>query len=325
MNENLNKTIEENLMLAKKYLLDNLSSDNLWRDFYSNTHKESIDWVTGYIGNALLVSDKNKNSLEKTAKILVSRQNVNGGWGYNKMTFSTDADSTANIILFLSHFNSQYSNELYGAKEYLLEHQKPSGGFSTYTEFEVNKYIRFSNLNSVIGWSIETPDVSAMAINALSKLPDTGVFIKKGMDYLKKEQRKDGGWNCYWWTQDTYSTALCSNLFNSRIADLGKKWLEQNTQKIPFYKALALSALVNEKTDTPKTNSLLHSLIDSQNADGSWNSKPILKIPHPSNTAPWSDKSAWREEIVDQNRLFTTATAYSALKNYVNQKYDKHI
>jgi squalene cyclase len=66
-------------------------------------------------------------------------------------------------------------------------------------------------------------------------------------------------------------------------------------------------------------------LLNHQLSDGSWSSNHILRIPHPSSMEPWNqpfwkqDGKAINAAIKDHKRLFTTATVFAALSEFVNR------
>ena len=65
-------------------------------------------------------------------------------------------------------------------------------------------------------------------------------------------------------------------------------------------------------------------MLNSQKLDGSWETYSIMRIPLHSNLEPWKDNRMWRDDIKDQNRLFTTATCLKTLNDYKKIKYSRN-
>lgn len=303
----LEDTINASLDRARDYLLKNLGKDNLWRDFYTKTHGESIDWVTSYVGNSLY-GFCDKDILGDVARSLVNRQNKNGGWGYNHKIVP-DTDSTAFAIMFLSRFDFKDKIEL--ARQFLLKHQRATGGFSTYNEDEIRSYYRIPAEMSVGGWCNETPEITATAIQALRKLGYTEVG--KAFSYILSQQI-NGKWRSYWWNNDIYATVNCFNVINNPDSrNKAKEWLINNPLEIPFYLGLSLRGLEASE----EQNRRVKRLFELQKEDGSWESYPILRFPNPDNKEPWVDAGRWTDDVKDQNSLFTTATILASLSSLV--------
>ncbi len=303
----LEDTINIFLDRARDYLLKNLGSDNLWRDFYTKTHGESIDWVTAYIGNSLYGSCDNA-ILGDVAKSLADRQNKNGGWGYNHK-IAPDTDSTAFAAMFLSKFDFKDKIEL--AKQFLLKHQRATGGFSTYNEDEIRSYYRLPVELSVEGWCAETPEITATVIQTLRKLGHTEVG--KAVSYILSQQI-NGRWRSYWWNNDIYATVNCLKVTNNLDSrNKAEEWLINNLNEIPFYLGLSLIGV----QDSEEQNKRVKRLFELQKEDGSWESYPILRFPNPGNREPWVDAGRWREDVKDQNSLFTTATILASSSSLV--------
>jgi hypothetical protein len=93
---------------------------------------------------------------------------------------------------------------------------------------------------------------------------------------------------------------------------------------VPFSTALALRGLmVAPRPDlSDNIRKGVEWLLTDQLADGSWNSHHILRIPHPSTMEPWKqphwkrDGKAINAVIKDHRRLYTTATAFTALSEF---------
>jgi hypothetical protein len=222
--------ITAQLIKARDYLLKSLGNDGLWRDFFTITNKEGIDWVTAYVGNSLC-GHCDEEILFKVAKSLANRHNK----------IAPDADSTAFAIMFLSNFE-EFKEIILPAKEFLLGHQRNSGGFATYNPNEVRTYHRIPETISVNGWCSELPETTATAVKALIKF-DNPEEVRRGISYIQSQQ-VSGKWRSYWWNNDIYATVQCLPFvedFNAK--NLARKWLLESATKIPFYVGLSMTGL----------------------------------------------------------------------------------
>lgn len=296
---------------AITFVLENRDSEGMWRNFLSRTHGESTDWVTSFSGLNLLSSEIPRDKLENTAKAVLKRQRENGGFSYNHKIVP-DADSTSFAIMFLNYFG--YIDELINSKKFLDSHQNSDGGFGTYREENIRQYYRIPSGMSVAGWCSSTPDVTASALLV-------NPFNNKAINYLVNTQNQDGFWRSYWWNSDVYATAhsiatLPVEIYGERVFK-AQDWLadEGNISEAAFYIALSINTLSKNPKYKEIVKKRVKKLLDLQLEDGSWNTVPILRFPHPSNINPWEDQIRWREDSRDQNRIFTTSTCIRALHN----------
>jgi len=314
--------MDERIKKSGEFVLDNLSSDFLWRDFRTNSHGVSIDWASGIIGSQITENLFHREFLIPVADALAKRQYSDGGWAYyngenqfyENNRVEPDVDSTSWVAYFLSKFGKKYSKNLSHVKDFLLKHQNSSGSFSTYTQENLRKYRRIPKENSVEGWCGEHSDVTAQTIFALDKI---GEDTSLSENYLIKSQESDGRIRSYWWTNDIYSTALSCEIIQDRnFLKKTNDWLGKQNTEIPFYVALQLRGFIAIGKNEKKMKTLADFLLETQNSDGSWKSYPCLRIPHPSNKTPWKSEDKWREEVTDQNKLVTTAFCFNALNKY---------
>ncbi len=298
---------------AKKFIFSHRNRQGLWEDFNSQSHGNGVDWISSYVGLSLLNAGVPLSDLKLTAYHISRRQDKGGGWGYNNKTSAPDADSTAFSILFLSRFD--YGRKVRLAKEFLLQHQKGNGGFGTYLEELVRRDYqkRVSADTSVAGWCSAIPEITTMALKALKR-------NERALEYIKESQSKGGFWRSYWYNNNIYATTQGIRSLQNHGAEYeikkAQEWLAKQNSIIPFYLALQIMGLVSNKRYRDKINYELSNLINMQRMDGSWENHSILRVPSPSNTKPWEDMSRWREDIRDQERIFTTATCLEALAKY---------
>ncbi|MAE13174.1 hypothetical protein CMO92_01295 [Candidatus Woesearchaeota archaeon] len=142
------------------------------------------------------------------------------------------------------------------------------------------------------------------------------------VQFLLDTQQEDGRWRSYWWTSDVYATAHCVEALSKFECDdhvkKAEQWLAQddNIPNIPFYLALSIQTVVRNKKYDGIIKSRIEKLLSSQRKDGSWDTRPILQFPLPSNMQPWYDSNRWREDARDQNRIFTTSSCIKALHEF---------
>src|SRR3989344_6726470 len=305
----ISKAIEK----AREFILIRRDNMGLWADFRSRNHRESIDWVSSYVGLSLLRAGASLADLELTAESMSKRQNESGGWGYNKETSAPDADSTAFSIQFLSRFG--YKAEIEKAKRFLLQHQRDNWGFGTYLAelIRLDYKERIPVDTPLDGWCSAIPEVTAIALQAL---PDN----ERAIEYMKQSQNEGGFWRSYWYNSDIYATvqvikSLQDNKYEEKIKK-AQEWLAGQKPEMSFYLALLVRGIRNNTKYTDKTDSGISNLLNLQKEDGGWESHPILRVPSFSNLRPWEDSSRWREDISDQNRIFTTATCLETIFDY---------
>jgi squalene cyclase len=296
----------------------------------------SSQWVSGYLAYHLLDISGSKNNIDKAINWLLCTEYSTGGWGFHQYCLP-DADSTANVLRFLAKGLSKDKNidSLHKRGELLAQYQDPvSGGFITYPKVNKNECI-----NSDSAWCKPDTSVTAMAGLALMAV-DYKYFessILKARDFLMGQQRSEGYWESYWWDCRIYATSIAFEF----LKKLGEKsplekaacWLidiSENFTKLwgngyendphPFYTSISLKTLLScGDIYLEEIQEGIIWLIENQNEDGSWNSKPILRVPNPMIDEPWL--TAYRkacEVVPDQNRLFTTATIMDGLCSYLN-------
>lgn len=307
----------EAISKAREFIISQKDNKGLWRDFNSRNHGNGLDWVSSYVGLALLHSGTTLSDLEQTANSISKRQNEYGGWGYNNETSGPDADSTAFSILFLSGLG--YEKEVERAKEFLLQHQRDNGGFGTYIEELVRQDYkgRISPDMSVDGWCCAIPEITAMALQVI---PDN----ERAVQYMKQSQDTEGFWRSYWYNSDIYATSqgIISLQRHGAEKEMKKaqEWLAGQGSKSMFYSAFLIKGLAGNKKYQDKINIEISKLLKLQKEDGSWETLPILQVPWFSNLSPWKDSHRWRGDIKDQNRIFTTATCLETLFGYQEQQ-----
>jgi len=159
------------------------TEDGSWQDFLISQVGLSDQWVTGYIGYVLQAQKDTMLCSSKAANWLLNTELSGGGWGYNKENLA-DADSTANVIRFLSIFSHPTTRDLlYRWGNFLCSFQDANtGGFITYK-------IEEDSIFAKSGWC--KPEVSVSAMAGLALFGIDREYYKKTLEqvtyYLKKK------------------------------------------------------------------------------------------------------------------------------------------
>jgi squalene-hopene/tetraprenyl-beta-curcumene cyclase len=231
---------------------------------------------------------------------------------------------------------------------FLLKHQSlVDGGFRTYAApRDIGRYMRLSDDVSFEGWSSSQMCVTAVAAQALMQ-NSSARGVEEALGYIREGQEAEGYWNPYWWSGKLYATVNCIKALNAKRNDSdlgliarGQKWIAATqlsdgswtdspaqTAGWPFSTALAVSGLLilPDVSFSDKIIEGVRWLLDRQLTDGSWTANHILRIPCPWTKDPWN-QTVWNRggkainaAIKDHRRLFTTATALTALIECYNK------
>ncbi|MCB8952684.1 MAG: hypothetical protein H6650_11780 [Ardenticatenales bacterium] len=339
------KALHHAITNAAAYLAQNQAGDGRWGDFMLLA-EQSTFWVTGYVGWTLSQLDKPVGRLPQAAHWLIQNQFDGGGWGYNR-NWPLDADSIANVLLFLSTQADMAPDVWQPALHVLLAHQSDDGGFSTIIDAEA-WLVRFrAQMEELSGWTHSHACVTGVIGLLLASLSarHAGDAIRphaeRVLTYLRRQQHADGFWHAYWWSGRLYATCRALQtmkamgdprdeqalaraaawLARSQCAD--GSWGANGKQTgAPFHTAFAAQALAvsaQTKEEEAALNAGIHYLINHQRPDGSWSVLPVLRVPAPNVRRPWQQEH-WTESTIglnvivpDWRRLFTTATALQAL------------
>jgi squalene cyclase len=336
---NVPEGLGSSLEKAFRFMEVSRNHGGLWSDFFTLAG-ESTYWVSGYTGYALCqgCDGLRLGLLEVVALRILDHQGEDGGWGYG-LGVPADADSTSWCILFLSKLGMGEGVER--GVRFLLEHQNLDGGFRTYASpVSVGRYMGLDGSVSFEGWQTSQLCVTGVATRALI---DSGISegVADALKFIEESQMEEGYWNPYWWDDALYSTFSCMWALKAGDGDdevLGKAcdWIAETQladggwshgttgEAVAFSTALALKGLMlgSRSTDSDRVRRGVEWLLKHQLEDGSWPPHYLLRIPHPTMKEPWRyhawvrDGKAIGAVIRDHNRLFTTATAYSALAEF---------
>jgi squalene cyclase len=310
MHNHRKKNLERALGLSVDYILSRQHADGSWID-WELPPGQSSTWTTAYVGGKLtsLASphrDRSSSATASASQWLSGKMFPDCGWGYNERVDS-DADSTALAILFLASEGRPVPDSSYSCLE---SFQCADGGFAS-----------FRGRPNLGTWATSHPDVTPSAVLALTtKYSATSHAVDRGLQFVLDKRTSAGIWRPFWWTTFLYSTERSLSLFEAVRLDIDvqvtRKTLLHTRPQNPFESALLLSSLL-WLPDIAKDQDvwpLVDQLVEDQGPDGSWTSRPMLRVTRRDCLEPW--KPGDPDPLFrDQNRLFTTATVMDAFSN----------
>jgi squalene-hopene/tetraprenyl-beta-curcumene cyclase len=145
-----------------------------------------------------------------------------GGWAFQYANaYYPDVDDTAVVATAMDRLTSgeernPYSERIARAKEWVIGMQSKNGGWGAFDADNVYHYLNhipFADHGALL--DPPTVDVSARCISMLAQLGDTmesSECLRRGVEYLLKEQEKDGSWFGRWGANYIYGawSALCA-------------------------------------------------------------------------------------------------------------------
>lgn len=305
---NLSRSIERGL----HYLRSNQAGDGFWSDWQLPPGESRI-WTTAYVGYRLSAFPPEHRALvdqplARAAAWLRASEFSDGGWGYAEQT-GPDADSTSLAMLFLRTCGDSISDRR------LPAYQQTDGGFSTFTRNQ-----------SYGSWVQSHPDVTATALLALLPTPFSLTDrLGAGIDYVRSRQRDDGLWNSFWWTSCLYATEATLAFLQEAGESFDRTRVTASLFHVPttasFESALLLMCLMRAGAGhAPLAAEHAEALQAAQLPDGSWPSRPILRLTSREICEPWLVQDAG-PVFQDDRRVFTTATVLAALAAFkVNRR-----
>lgn len=324
---NSKTTIQDAVENAATFLQNSQASDGSWNDILNDAGVSDV-WATSFVTQTL--SEFDIESAEAIAYIQ-KHQLPSKLWSYNKVWLE-DADSSSFALLSL-HKHQISTEEAFNK---WLNFQNTDGGFATYN----NRNLLISSLNSphiqnVEGWLQSHFCVSAVAFIVFVELgkTDTKEF-QQLRRYVLNQLSSKNTLLSYWWTADAYALyyvlLAASKIHDTEIIRLSeiRIEIELNAEtRNYFYKSYLLKALCLRenliKKHSSKIDTIALQIISNQFTDGSWQESHSLKMPHPNVINAAREDIQWKPAnkgtniiVKDFNRVFTTVSCLSALKNY---------
>ena len=162
-----------------------------------------------------------------------------GGWSFEfENDWYPDVDDTAEVLIALARTRLPDERRKIEAiergKRWLLGMQSANGGWGAFDKDNTRRIVNeipFCDFGEVIDPPSE--DVSAHVIEALSELGEAGSpAVRRGLNYLRREQRPDGSWFGRWGVNYVYGTGGALPAFSTAGRDMRKgrfqraaKWL----------------------------------------------------------------------------------------------------
>ena len=321
--------------MARSFLVGAQLKNGRWLDF---RYEKAISshWVTAYVARSLIDAGGAEPACDKACTYLIANEMPGGGWAFSRAN-PADGDSTANVLDLLARARGKELREASierVAKALLRFRDASSGGFHTYRADQASTPSD-PLLYAGSGWCNTHASVTAMAGCALyfADRERHGSLVEAGARFVALSQSDPGFWEDYWWDGRTYGTYCAAHLLSlagswERVAR-ACTWLLAVQQPCggwgngmasgptAFHTALAVSTLLldPEHRFGAATRRGVCWMLRAQLSDGSWPSAPILRMPRPDVQSPWDDPQGGHllPVLTDHNRLFTTATALTAL------------
>ncbi|MBI3944281.1 MAG: terpene cyclase/mutase family protein, partial [Chloroflexi bacterium] len=264
---------------------------------------------------------------QRAWQALSRRTKPDGGWGYNGQT-PADADSITWGLRLAQALHVSASERACRAQEALRRHLGEDGGIVTYAEVEpIRDFAAYPNQLHYGGWTDSHVCVTAAAAG----LQDADIPC---LTFLRQRQMPVGGWQGYWWEDDEYTTGLAAEALaqsgDVRDRDRVEKavaWVRQRVnpagavislaygENSPFATAWAVRLLLLDDAAPYTRESLRRAvrwLLAQQSPNGSWIASARLRVPPPDVLQPQA-RARGMTVVLDQNRLFTTATVLETL------------
>ncbi|KPL03080.1 MAG: hypothetical protein AMJ90_04145 [candidate division Zixibacteria bacterium SM23_73_2] len=234
----------------------------------------------------------------------VLSQNSDGGWSWlgkweEKSAPSSVWDSARTLSLLLRSGQKKDSGLVKEGIGFLLKKQKEDGGWSEPEEMK-------SLLDPKWVWFSATHSVTWITGEVIHTLVEAGLKessqVKRGVEFLKKMQNKEGGWPSHTGSFDLQKTEMWTiegvvkGLVSSgeeTDSEVLKKALDaalkhKDKWKEPVESPLGMFLLLGFDKENPWVKECIQNLVDNQHQDGGWgyyNDTPS----HPDMTAGWLD------------------------------------
>ncbi len=199
--------IDAALARAASYLETALerAGGRLWRDYTdAQGRKGSNVWAAAFIAAHVGEVPETRALAARVTRALLEQRRPSGGWGYDEALLE-DCDSTAWVLLAARSARVRVDRkQLIHGLRFILDHQRPGGGFVTYGPVGVEL---FGDIAQRDGWFTPQTCVSAAALAALATYAPRGLpASEQAVAYLLSARGEDRLWRPYWWHGFTYAT-----------------------------------------------------------------------------------------------------------------------
>jgi hypothetical protein len=296
---------ERAAQLASQFLGLAQDQDGAWRDFHLMPGRAE-SWTTAYVADRVWQAQRRwpdlllDECLRRAARFLSTSRRP-GGWSYNQRC-DPDADTTAQVILFLSRTGAEVTLNDYAA---LAKFQLVDGHFATY-----------QICGSRCGWGRGHAEVTAVAMQAMSHvLHPQHVILQRAENSLREHIHGAHAADSYWWSSRNYLARelLVLGRTYSGAPQLSVGCTDVVNDGSCFDRGLALEVELLGGGETRKVEAAMAELLRLQLADGSWPVEPILRLTNPR--AIDFDDPLFKASTLfaDDRRTFTTATILGAI------------
>jgi hypothetical protein len=309
------------ILAGRDFLLASQRPSGLWMDFRMGPGW-SDEWVSGYVGDRLARVEGTREARERAWAKLRKRSLVRPvGWGYNVLVPQC-ADSTTWVLRLAREVDGLDAPEAQAAMASLHTFRRPDGLMTTYADPEpIRVFMRAYPSRTFLGWTSSHVCVTAAAAS-LDGIVDPAD--------LTRSQLSDGRWHGYWWTTDTFTTALAAeSLGPGPQTQRAMMWAESVLSAVDALNAFDLANLLSILTCSGSSASAgaveaIATLVSRMCDDGSWESGAVMRVPDTEDATP-DESSLWtidglteKSLIRDSRRVFTTATVVWALAGAVS-------
>src|SRR4051812_16659859 len=167
-----------------------------------------------------------------------NKQGQPGGWYFEfNNEFYPDVDDSAMVCLALSrveHPNGRYQREsVQRAIDWIFSMQCKNGGWASFDKDNdrmVFQYVPFADQNTML--DPPTVDITGRILEMLATYGYTKDHpaVKRGINFIRKEQEPDGSWFGRWGVNYIYGTALVLRGFEAIGVDLHEPCIQQGAE-----------------------------------------------------------------------------------------------
>ncbi len=203
-------------------------------------------WDTGLAALAMLETGEAGQSVAESCEWLKSKQILDfkgdwavkrphlrpGGWAfqYNNDHYP-DVDDTAVVGMALHRADpAKYAEPIKRAAEWIEGMQSTNGGWGAFDVDNADAYLNnipFADHGALL--DPPTADVSARCVSFLAQIgyERSHPVVARGIEYLKRDQEKDGSWFGRWGTNYIYGTWSVLNALNAAGEDMKQDYIQR--------------------------------------------------------------------------------------------------